>query len=155
MRIASEQEALYIACAMENSAVQLYGRALQVLENQNRQEEALYRSVAAMRMEEMSHLQRFRSLYKGLEAEAENQLMLAAVADGILFEGGLMGAARAGLLKDVESMLGYAASCEAASAQKYREFAQAATDEAAREALLSIAAEEERHLKELTEEIKA
>ena len=155
MRIASEQEAMYIACAMESAAVQLYGRAMQVLEGQNRQEEALYRSVAAMRMEEMSHLQRFRSLYRGLEAESENQLMLAAVADGILFEGGLMGAARQGLLKDVESMLGYAARCEAASVEKYREFARDAQSEEAREALLSIAAEEERHLKELTEQTEA
>lgn len=153
MRVTTEQEAMYIACAMESSAVQLYERAMQVLEGQGRQEEALYRSVAAMRMEEMSHLQRFRALYTGLAVEVEKQLTLDAVADGILFEGGLMGAARAGLLKDVDSMLRYAASCEAASVQKYREFA-ADADEEAREALLDIAAEEERHLAELTEQRK-
>ncbi len=155
MRVTSEQEAMYIACAMESSAVQLYDRALQVLEGQGRQEEALYRSVAAMRLEEMSHLNRFRSFYNGLDAEAEDQLLLAAVADGILFEGGLMGAARAGLLKDVDSMLGYAAKCEATSVQKYREFAENAQSAEAREALLAIAAEEERHLKELTEQTEA
>ena len=153
MRVTTEQEAMYIACAMESSAVQLYERAMQVLEGQGRQEEALYRSVAAMRIEEMSHLQRFRALYTGLDVEVEKQLTLDAVADGILFEGGLMGAARAGLLKDVDSMLRYAASCEAASVQKYREFA-ADADEEAREALLDIAAEEERHLAELTEQRK-
>lgn len=153
MRVTTEQEAMYIACAMESSAVQLYERAMQVLEGQGRQEEALYRSVAAMRMEEMSHLQRFRALYTGLDVEVEKQLTLDAVADGILFEGGLMGAARAGLLKDVDSMLRYAASCEAASVQKYREFAADAAKEA-REALLDIAAEEERHLAELTEQRK-
>ena len=151
MRITSQQEAMYIACAMESSAVQLYERALQVLEGQGRQEEALYRSVAAMKLEEMSHLQRFRSLYTGLDAEAEKQLTLDAIADGILFEGGLMGAARAGLLKDVDSMLRYAATCEDTSAKKYREFAANAADEA-KEALLAIAAEEERHLAELTEQ---
>ena len=151
MRVTTEQEAMYIACAMESSAVQLYERAMQVLESQGRQEEALYRSVAAMKLEEMSHLQRFRSLYTGLDTEAEKQLMLDAVADGILFEGGLMGAARAGLLKDVESMLRYAAQCEATSVQKYRAFADNAADEA-RRVLLDIAAEEERHLAELTEQ---
>lgn len=151
MRVTSEQEAMYIACAMESSAVQLYERAMQVLEGQGRQEEAVYRSIAAMKLEEMSHLRRFRSLYTGLDAEVENQLMLEAVADGILFEGGLMGAARAGLLKDVDSMLRYAADCEAASAEKYRAFAANAADEA-KEALLDIAAEEERHLAELTEQ---
>ncbi|MBE5793179.1 MAG: hypothetical protein E7323_00660 [Clostridiales bacterium] len=152
MRVTTGQEAMYIACAMESSAVQLYERAMQVLEGQGRQEEAIYRSIAAMRLEEMSHLQRFRALYTGLDAEVENQLMLAAVADGILFEGGLMGAARAGLLKDVESMLRYAASCEAASVKKYREFAATASDEA-KGVLLDIAAEEERHLAELTEQM--
>lgn len=151
MRITTGQEAMYIACAMESSAVQLYERAMQVLESQGRQEEAVYRSIAAMRLEEMSHLQRFRSLYTGLDAEVEQQLMLEAVADGILFEGGLMGAARAGLLKDVDSMLRYAADREAASAKKYRAFAENAADEA-RQALLEIAAEEERHLAELTEQ---
>lgn len=151
MRVTTEQEAMYIACAMESSAVQLYERAMQVLESQGRQQEAIYRSVAAMRLEEMSHLERFRSLYTGLDAQVENQLMLDAVADGILFEGGLMGAARAGLLKDVDSMLRYAAACEAASVEKYRAFAENASEEA-KAALLSIAGEEERHLAELTEQ---
>ncbi|MBR2923442.1 MAG: hypothetical protein IKC28_00295 [Clostridia bacterium] len=151
MRVTTEQEAMYIACAMESSAVQLYERAMQVLESQGRQQEAIYRSVAAMRLEEMSHLERFRSLYTGLDAQVENQLMLDAVADGILFEGGLMGAARAGLLKDVDSMLRYAAACEAASVEKYRAFAANASAEA-KAALLSIAGEEERHLAELTEQ---
>jgi len=151
MRVTTEQEAMYIACAMESSAVQLYERAMQVLESQGRQQEAIYRSVAAMRLEEMSHLERFRSLYTGLDAQVENQLMLDAVADGILFEGGLMGAARAGLLKDVDSMLRYAAACEAASVEKYRAFAENASAEA-KAALLSIAGEEERHLAELTEQ---
>ena len=68
MRVTTEQEAMYIACAMESSAVQLYERAMQVLESQGRQQEAIYRSVAAMRLEEMSHLERFRSLYAGLDA---------------------------------------------------------------------------------------
>ena len=154
MRVNSQQEAMYIACAMESSAVQLYERAMQVLEGQGRQEDAVYRSVAAMRLEEMSHLQRFRSLYSGLDADGENQLLLDAVADGILFEGGLMGAARACLLKDVDSMLRYAADCEATSVKKYREFAENAVSEEARAALLGIAAEEERHLSELTEQLE-
>ena len=152
MRVTTGQEAMYIACAMESSAVQLYERALKVLEAQGRREDAHYRSLAAMQMEEMSHLQRFRALGGEVDQQRENQLLLDAVADGVLFEGGLMGAARAGLLKDVDSMLRYAASCEAASAAKYREFAREAASEEAKEALLAIAAEEERHLSDLTEQ---
>ena len=71
------------------------------------------------------------------------------MAEGILFDGGLMGAARQGLLKDVQSMLQLAADAERTSVQKYREFAQCAQSEEAKQALLSIAAEEECHLMEL------
>ena len=101
--------------------------------------------------EKFTMIAEIEGLHHRVFTDAENQLMLAAVADGILFEGGLMGAARAGLLKDVDSMLRYAAACEAASVEKYRAFAETAGDDA-KAALLSIAGEEERHLAELTEQ---
>lgn len=59
------------------------------------------------------------------------------------------GAARAGLLRDVESMLRFAMLAEETSASKYREFASLATSPGAREALERIASEEDRHLSEL------
>ena len=57
--------------------------------------------------------------------------------------------ARAGLLRDVESMLRFAMLAEETSASKYREFASLATSPGAREALERIASEEDRHLSEL------
>ena len=85
----------------------------------------------------------------------ERQLTLSAVAEGVLFEGGLMGAARQGLLKDVESMLRFAIQAEITSARKYREFASLATDERARAALVMIADEEDKHTAELEAQAEA
>ena len=149
MQVRTEQEALFIACEMESMAVQLYSRALQVMDQMGRQKEALYTRIQEMLADEQGHLARFRSLYKGLDASDEQQLALAAVGEGVLFEGGLMGAARQGLLKDVESMVELAISSERVSAQKYRDFAAQATTPEAREALELIAKEEDCHLLEL------
>ena len=149
MMIRSEQEAMYLACEMETTAVQLYTRALQLMEQLGRESEPLYAELKQMLKDEQAHLSRFRSLYKGLDASEEQQLSLAAVADGILFDGGLMGAARKGLLSDVEGMLRFAADSERASARKYRDFAAAAVTEEAKQALLKIAQEEDGHLREL------
>lgn len=149
MVVRSEQEALFVACEMESTAVGLYSRALAVLEQQQRTGEAIYTAIQEMLADEKMHLQRFRSLYRGLEEADEQQLLLSAVGEGVLFEGGLMGAARRGLLKDVKSMLALAISAEKTSVRKYREFAQNAQTAEARDALLSIAEEESGHLFEL------
>lgn len=149
MVVRSEQEALFVACEMENTAVQLYSRALAVMEQQERTAEPLYASIQEMLEDEKGHLRRFRSLYKGLDEADEQQLLLSAVGEGVLFEGGLMGAARRGLLKDVKSMLALASEAERTSIRKYREFAENAQTEEARKALLMIAEEESGHLIEL------
>lgn len=149
MQIHSQQEALYLACEMETGAVQLYARALQFLKDQGRENDRLYYQVSFMHSDEQEHLRQFRALYQGLDVSLERQLTLSAVAEGVLFEGGLMGAVRRGLLNDVPSMLRYALEAEKTSAQKYREFAKATDDEEARSALLLIAAEEDKHQKDL------
>ena len=149
MVVRSEQEAMFVACEMESTAVQLYTRALALMDAQERQNDPLYQSLQGMLEEEKGHLRRFRSLYQGLGEIDEQQLTLSAVGEGVLFEGGLMGAARRGLLKDVSSMLRLAVNAERTSVQKYREFAQHAQTEDARNALLMIAEEESGHLMEL------
>ena len=149
MQVRSEQEALFVACQMESTAVQLYSRALQVMQQMGREEEELYQQIQQMLQDEQGHLRHFSALYQGLEESQERELTLSAVAEGLLFEGGLMGAARQGLLKDPQSMLELAARSEKASAQKYRDFAAKAQTEEAREALLMIAQQEDGHLIEL------
>lgn len=149
MLVESEQEALFVACEMESNAVQLYERAMRVMEQQGRAGEPLYRQLSFLHSDELEHLRQFRSLYTGLDAPIEQRLVLSAVAEGVLFEGGLMGAARRGLFNDVDATLRFAIQAEAASAQKYREFAAVAVNKDARAALLMIAAEEDKHLSEL------
>lgn len=146
MVVRTEQEAMFVACQMESTAVQLYQRALQLMEQLGRREEALYTHLQQMLSDEQEHLRRFRSFYHGVDSSDEQQLMLSAIAEGILFEGGLMGAARQGLLKDPEGLFDLAMRAEQTSACKYREFAAAAESEEARQALLSIASEEDGHL---------
>ncbi len=149
MTITTEQQALYVACEMESSAVQLYSRALEVLEQLGRKGEPVYAAIEQMLKDEQNHLCRFRSLYTGLAESDEQQLLLSAMAQGILFEGGLMGAARQGLLKDEKSLFALAIQSERASAEKYREFAALSQNTEAKNALMMIAHEEDGHLIEL------
>ena len=102
-----------------------------------------------MRADEQEHLAQFRALGGKDGLTDERRVALSAAASNILFEGGLMGAARAGLLRDVDSMLRFAMLAEETSARKYREFASMAPSLDAREALERIAAEEDRHLTDL------
>ncbi len=149
MQIHSEQEALYLACEMEALAVQLYQRALMIMEKQNRQNEPLYERMMQMLEDERSHLTQFRAFYTGVDASREQEVSLSAVAEGILFEGGLMGAVRQGLLTDVEHLLFIATKAEQMSVEKYRAFASITTDPKARDTLLCIATQEEAHLSDL------
>lgn len=135
-----------MACEMESSAVQLYTRALTLVKQPGRQGEALYEGLDRLRRDELEHLRQFRALCGEDGVPPERRVALAAAAQNVLFEGGLMGAARQGLLDSMERMLRFAMRCEAVSAQKYREFAAVAESPSAREALLMIASEEDRHL---------
>ena len=151
MDIRSAKEAMLVACQMETGAVQTYRRALSLMERLGRQEEALYGHLCAILRDEESHLARFRALHDALpqEISQERALMLSALSQGTLFEDGLLGAARSGFLDSRNAMLHYAAASEKESAERYRAFARAAAEADAREALLQIAAEEDRHLTEL------
>lgn len=149
MQVATAQEALFMACEMESSAIQLYTRALSLMEQLGRQHEPLYGHLTLMRADEQEHLAQFRALGGKDGLTDERRVALSAAASNILFEGGLMGAARAGLLRDVDSMLRFAMLAEETSARKYREFASMVSSLDAREALERIAAEEDRHLTDL------
>ena len=48
MQVATAQEALFMACEMESSAIQLYTRALSLMEQLGRQDEPLYGHLALM-----------------------------------------------------------------------------------------------------------
>lgn len=149
IRDLTEQEALFVACEMEASAVALYTRAILLMEQLGRDGEPLYAQLRLTLADEKEHLKRFRSLFTGLDTSEERQAALATIAQDVLFAGGLMGAAREGLLRDADSMLRFAMRSEEISAQTYRQFAANSKSASARETLELIAAEEDRHLGDL------
>jgi len=149
MLIRSGQEALYVACEMERGAIQTYERALMLTDPNDPQLAPLRQHLELILADERQHLQQFSALYDGLDAGLEQQLMLAAVASAVLFDGGLMAAVRKGMLKDTANLLTFAADAEQKAMETYREFAKACEDPEAATILNGIAAEEEKHLQTL------
>ncbi|HPJ01393.1 MAG TPA: hypothetical protein PKU80_00945 [Candidatus Limiplasma sp.] len=144
--IKSGQEALFIAIEMERGAVQTYERALMLIDSGDAALKALRQQLLIILSDERQHLAQFMALYKGLDETMEEQLMLSAISSTVLFEGGLMGAVRQGMLKDKESLIDFAKSAEKKAAATYRSFAQTCNDQPTADMLLSIANEEDRHL---------
>lgn len=142
MQIREASEAFYIAMRMEESAIRLYERALLICG------EELKPSIRRILADERSHLRRFDEMSTEKPSDDCRCVALSTAAEAILYEGGLLGAVRGGLLENAQSLLNEAAAAERKSADKYRDFAQALTG-AARDALLAVAAEEEGHLNEL------
>ena len=149
MLIQSGQEALYVAIEMERGAVQTYERALMLAEPCGQAAKELRVHLESILSDERQHLRQFQSLYQGLDETMEQRLMLAAVASSILFEGGLLGAVRRGMLKDSDSLLQFAAQAEAKAIETYRAFAGTCGSAEAAAILNGIAAEEENHLRTL------
>lgn len=155
MKVQSAQEALYIACQMERGAIQLYERALMLLADLHRAKEPVRAHISSILADEKQHLLQFQELYTGLDTALENQLTLSAVASSVLFEGGLMGAVRHGLLKDERSMLTFAADAEKTAAATYRAFAAQSDDPHAADMLEGIALEEDKHLRSLQDHLSS
>jgi rubrerythrin len=149
MLIKSGQEALYVAIEMERGAIQTYERALQMTDTGDPALRPLRQQLTIILGDEHQHLDQFQSLYQGLDAALEKQLMLSAVASSVLFEGGLMGAVRQGMLKDKESLLRFAVQAEKKAAETYRAFAETCGDPDTAAVLNGIADEEEKHLRTL------
>lgn len=151
MLIKSGQEALFVAIEMERGAIQTYERALMLTDAQDETINALREQLTVILGDERQHLKQFQSLYEGLDSSLEKQLMLSAVASAVLFEGGLMGAVRQGMLKDRQSLLAFAAAAEQKAIETYQAFAKACGDAAAADILRGIAGDEEQHLRTLHE----
>ena len=144
-----------MACEMEKSAIQLYTRALMLLEQQGRADDPIAVQIRQTCEDEREHLRQFRAHAQPLDGTLEEQLMLSAAAEGVLFEGGLMDAVRRGLLNDVSSMMNYAMAAEECSSQKYRQFAALAQDADTRAMLETIAGEEDKHLSSLQKQAQS
>lgn len=146
MLITSGQEALFVAIEMERGAIQTYERALMLTDPDNPALKPLRQQLAIILSDERQHLSQFQALYKGLDTMTEKHLMLSAVAASILFEGGLMGAVRQGMLKDSAGLLKFARDAERKAIDTYHAFAAECGDPQTAAALDAIAGEEEKHL---------
>jgi rubrerythrin len=146
MLIKSGQEALFVAIEMERGAVQTYERALMLTDPGDAAQKPLRQQLIIILADEQQHLRQFQELYKGLDESVEEQLMLSAVASAVLFEGGLMGAVRNGMLRNKESLMDFAKDAEKKAAATYRSFAEACGDNQTADVLRYIAAEEDGHL---------
>lgn len=146
MLIKSGQEALFIAIEMERGAVQTYERALMLTDPGDDTQKQLRQQLIIILSDERQHLATFQSMYQGLDENIEARLTLSAIASTVLFEGGLMGAVRGGILKSKEALMDFAKSAEKKAAETYRSFAQTCGDKQTADVLLAIASEEDRHL---------
>lgn len=146
MQVENAQEALFIACEMEKNAIQLYRRALMLVEAQGREGEPLYGYLRGALGDEENHLLQFGALYQGLDESTERMLTLGAVAGELLFRGGLMAVVREGGLNDVPSLLRLACESERKAVEAYEGFARQCESAEARQALEAIAREERKHL---------
>ena len=139
----SAQEALFIAVEMEKRAISFYERAQVVF-----LEAELAAAIGRLQQDERAHLARFEALRGDAGEVDEEKMLLSAEADGLLFSGGLMEAARKGAFQSREALITYAAKQEEGAIRSYQSFARISQGEA-RGAFLAIAAEEERHLRAL------
>lgn len=144
-------EALYIASEMEKRAVKLYERAAMLWP-----ENAMAAAITGMLSDERGHLIRFQNMLDGREPVGADALMLAAHAAGILFEGGLNAAARAGAFDSPQALMRYAAEQEAIAVGCYTQFAADCADyPEAQAAFAAIADEEKAHLNALQRSLTA
>ena len=151
--IQTDREALFLATKMEEFAVDLYHRAFLLL-TLEKDDPELVNSVAELMNQEKRHLQDFQKMQGYLsgqnpEKNRQNEMVLSAVAEGILFEGGLMGALRRGMFKTVEEVFAGAEKAEQNSIATYTQLAEQTSSPEAAHLLKWIAKEEGEHLKAL------
>ena len=143
VKITSAGQALLMAVEMEKRAVSLYERMLLLFANE--ENKALLEQLLA---DERQHLSQFERHFDAQEHSADNIMLLGALSDEILFEGGLNQMIREGGLEDNPSILAYAAKEEEKAIETYTAYAELCEGEA-KNAFLLIADEERCHLKVL------
>lgn len=135
--------ALSLAIAMERRAIQMYERALNLFDD-----DALNSVIRFLLGEEKCHLQRFQDMLAPFQQDVSQSPLIASQAGDMLFPGGLIGAARSDAFASAQHLVQYAAEQEEDAVKKYRVFA-GQCDGNAQAAFLSIAEEEQNHLRQL------
>ncbi|NLB90286.1 MAG: hypothetical protein GX786_03585 [Clostridiales bacterium] len=150
--ITNEREALAVACAMEERAIEIYQRSLLIIKEKKIQD-----VLKSLLEDEKEHLQQFRGFeeeYEDQDISFEKKMMLDSYGGTFLFQGGLTQAQRKGAFSSAEAMIDYAIQEEEKAYEKYQEFAALSKNEKVKKMFLTISQEEKMHQKQLKEQQK-
>ena len=145
MVVKNECQALCIAVEMERRAIRVYERALMLA-----QDAQVRAGIEEILADERRHLQRFSAMREcRMVDEAEERLLISAMAAEVLFTGGVMEMKREQALKTLKGLYQYAADSEADAVRTYADFARKCADPAVQAVFTDIVREETSHLMEL------
>ena len=151
MVVKNECQALCIAVEMERRAIRVYERALMLA-----QDEQVRAGIEEILADERRHLQRFSAMREcRMVDEAEERLLISAMAAEVLFTGGVMEMKREQALTTLRGLYQYAADSEADAVRTYADFAKKCTDAQVQAVFMDIIREESSHLVELRGKLAA
>ena len=145
MIVRNENQALCVAVEMERRAIGIYERALLLAHSEEVRE-----GIREILADEREHLRRFTAMRENCALdEAEERMLLKAMAAQVLFPGGVMEMEREQGLSSLKGLYAFAAENEKDAVETYLDFSKKCDRPEAAEAFLSIAREESLHLAEL------
>ena len=145
MIVRNENQALCVAVEMERRAIGIYERALLLAHSEEVRE-----GIREILADEREHLRRFTAMREDCALdEAEERMLLKAMAAQVLFPGGVMEMEREQGLSSLRELYAFAAESEKEAMETYRDFSRRCSREGTARAFLSIAREESLHLAEL------
>ena len=145
MIVRNENQALCVAVEMERRAIGIYERALLLAHSEEVRE-----GIREILADEREHLRRFTAMRENcLLDDAEERMLLKAMAAQVLFPGGVMEMEREQGLSSLKGLYAFAAENEKDAVETYLDFSKKCDRPEAAEAFLSIAREESLHLAEL------
>ena len=151
MVVKNECQALCIAVEMERRAIRVYERALMLA-----QDAQVRAGIEEILADERRHLQRFSAMREcRMVDEAEERLLISAMAAEVLFTGGVMEMKREQALTTLRGLYQYAADSEADAVRTYADFAKKCADPAVHDVFMDIVREESSHLVELRGKLAA
>lgn len=151
MIVRNEQQALCVAVEMERRAIRVYERAL-MLANDSQVRAGIQEILA----DEKQHLRRFAQMKEICAMpEADERMLIQAIAAEMLYPGGVMELERAKGLDTLQGLYTYAAESEKNAVESYMSFSEKCDNPAVKEAFVSIASEEAIHLAELKRKLEA
>ena len=120
MIVRNENQALCVAVEMERRAIGIYERALLLAHSEEVRE-----GIREILADEREHLRRFTAMRENCALDdAEERMLLKAMAAQVLFPGGVMEMERANGLSSLRELYAFAAESEKEAMETYRDFSR-------------------------------